>query len=57
MAPETEIVIQDLVGNLCEVKTESNDLLVVGRVESVAQTDQRVNVVSSQEDERLPVLA
>ena len=58
MIPGTESTIHDLIGNLCEIKTEQNDLLVIGRIESVDPMDQRrVNIVSTQEDERLPLLA
>lgn len=56
--PEAETSLQDLVGNLCEIKTEQNDLLVVARVESIDPLDgHRFNLIPVQEDERLPLLA
>ncbi len=56
--PDTKTYLQELVGNLCEIKTEQNDLLVVARVESVdPEDDTRITIISAQEDERLPLLA
>ena len=56
--PDSKTYLQELVGNLCEIKTEQNDLLVVARVESIdPQDDTRITIVSAQEDERLPLLA
>ncbi|HWP50813.1 MAG TPA: PilZ domain-containing protein [Clostridia bacterium] len=55
--PERKTYLQELVGNLCEIKTEQNDLLVVARVESIdPEDDTRMTIVSAQEDERLPLL-
>lgn len=55
---ETKINLQTLVGNLCEIKTEQNDLLMVARVASVdPEDDTRITIVSAQEDERLPLMA
>lgn len=56
--PDKKIYLQALVGNLCEIKSEQNDLLVVARVESIApEEDARITIVSAQEDDRLPLLA
>lgn len=56
--PEKKTYLQELVGNLCEIKTEQNDLLVVARVESIdPEDDTRMTIVSAQEDERLPLVA
>ncbi len=56
--PDTKTYLQELVGNLCEIKTEQNDLLVIARVESIdPQDDTRITIISAQEDERLPLLA
>lgn len=56
--PETQTYLQELVGNLCEIKTEQNDLLIVARVDSIdPNDDSRITIVSAQEDERLPLLA
>ncbi len=56
--PEKKTFLQELVGNLCEIKTEQNDLLVVARVESIdPDDDTRITIVSAQEDERLPLVA
>ncbi len=56
--PERKTFLQELVGNLCEIKTEQNDLLVVARVESIDPDDNaRMTIVSAQEDERLPLVA
>lgn len=55
--PEKKTYLQELVGNLCEIKTEQNDLLVVARVESIdPEDDTRITIVSAQEEERLPLL-
>lgn len=55
--PEKKTHLQELVGNLCEIKTEQNDLLVVARVESIdPEDDARITIISAQEDERLPLL-
>lgn len=56
--PDTNPHLQELIGNLCEIKTEQNDLLVVARVASVDAQDQaRMTLASAQEDERLPLVA
>lgn len=56
--PENETYFQELIGNICEIKTEQNDLLVVARVKSIDSNDTgRINLVSAQDDERLPLLA
>lgn len=56
--PKIETSLQDLIGNLCEIKTEHNDLLVVARVESIDPIDNhRLNMVTVDKDERLPLLA
>ncbi len=56
--PENKTYLQELIGNLCEIKSEQNDLLVVARVESLDPEDEtRMTIVSAQEDERLPLIA
>ncbi|MFV0498309.1 MAG: flagellar brake protein [Candidatus Fimivivens sp.] len=55
---EEKLYLQELVGNLCEINTEQNDLLVVARMASIdPKDDVRITLVSAQEDERLPLLA
>lgn len=55
---ETEKTFENLIGTLCEIKTEQNDLLVIARAATIDVMDSnRINFVPSQQEERLPLLA
>lgn len=56
--PEEKDGLEAIVGNICEIKTVQNDLLVIARALSLSEDDStRVNFIPATEEERLPLLA
>lgn len=58
MANRSETFAEQMLGSLCEIKTENNDLLVVARLDSIDENDStRFNFTNSIPEEKLPLLA
>ena len=58
MPNQPDNLAEQVLGSLCEIKTESNDLLVVARLVSIDENDSsRYNFVHQNKDEKLPLLA
>ena len=58
MPSQAEQLAEQVLGSLCEIKTETNDLLVVARLDSIDKNDSsRFNFVNANKSEALPLLA
>lgn len=55
MPKKTEL-FESLIGSLCEIKTDQNELLLIARVSSLGPDDDRINFVSAQPGDRMPLL-
>lgn len=58
MPNQSDKFAEQVLGSLCEIKSESNDLLMVVRLESIDENDRsRFNFVNHNKGDKLPLLA
>lgn len=58
MPSQAKQLAEQILGSLCEIKAENNDLLVVARLDSIDDNDSsRFNFVNANKNEALPLLA
>lgn len=58
MLNQTEMFNEQILGSLCEIKTENNELIVVARLDSIDENDSsRFNFTNPNSAEKLPLLA